>query len=158
MSDRSCCIRLQHKKYFKVHFQYRPQSILGDTIYSCYYKLRLVTPMVGAEGTKIFDFDNPRSLEKALSGKKLHRKLLLLTKKHYKYWNYFSRMLKKYYLADFFGRPYHTNGIKTRRGSPVTLFSAICYDLIETKDKVYQTRRSQSRIKFLLHDQCNTSV
>ena len=31
---------------------------------------------------KIFDFDNPRSLEKALSGKELHRKLLLLKKKY----------------------------------------------------------------------------
>ena len=30
--------------------------------------------MVRAEGTKIFDFDNPRSLEKALSGTELHRK------------------------------------------------------------------------------------
>ena len=39
-------------------------------------------PIVGAEGSKIFDFDNPRSLEKALSGKELHRKLLLLTKKY----------------------------------------------------------------------------
>ena len=38
--------------------------------------------MVGAEGTKIFDFDNPRLLEKALSGKELHQKLLLLTKKY----------------------------------------------------------------------------
>ena len=36
----------------------------------------------GAEGTKIFDFDNPRSLEKALSGTELHQKLLLLTKKY----------------------------------------------------------------------------
>ena len=36
--------------------------------------------MVGAEGMKIFDFDNPRLLEKALSGKELHRKLLLRTK------------------------------------------------------------------------------
>ena len=53
------------------------------TIYLCYCKFRLVTPppMVGAEGTKIFDFDNPRLLEKALSGTELHRKLLLLTKK-----------------------------------------------------------------------------
>ena len=35
------------------------------------------------EGTKIFDFDNPRlvELEKALSGIELHRKLLPLTKK-----------------------------------------------------------------------------
>ena len=33
--------------------------------------------MVGAEGTKTFDFDNPRSLEKALSEKELHRKKVL---------------------------------------------------------------------------------
>ena len=38
--------------------------------------------MVEAEGTKIFDFANPRSLEKALSGEELHWKLLLLTKKY----------------------------------------------------------------------------
>ena len=70
-----------------------PDSIFGDTVYSCYCKLRLVTPlhstppththtMVGAEGTIIFYFDYPRSLEKALSGKELHRKLLLLSKKY----------------------------------------------------------------------------
>ena len=49
--------------------QCRTRSIFGDTVYSCYCKLRLVTSMVGAEGTNIFYFDNPRSLEKALSGK-----------------------------------------------------------------------------------------
>ena len=38
--------------------------------------------MVGAKETKIFDFDNPRLLEKTLSGKELHRKLLLLTRKY----------------------------------------------------------------------------
>ena len=38
--------------------------------------------MVGAEGTKVFDFDNPRSLEKTLSGTELRRKLLLRTKKY----------------------------------------------------------------------------
>ena len=36
--------------------------------------------MVGADGTKIFDFDNPRSLEKALSGKELHRNYFYLLK------------------------------------------------------------------------------
>ena len=36
--------------------------------------------MVGAKGTKTFDFDNPRLLGKALSGTELHRKLLLLYK------------------------------------------------------------------------------
>ena len=53
-----------------------------DTVYFCYCKCRLVTPpMVGAEGMKISDFDNPRLLEETLSGKDLHRKLLLFTKK-----------------------------------------------------------------------------
>ena len=41
-----------------------------------------VPRMVEVEGTNIFDFDNPRSLEKALPGKELHRQLLLLTKKY----------------------------------------------------------------------------
>ena len=45
----------------------------------------LVDYMVGAEGTKIFYFDNPRSLEKELLRTELHRKLLLLTKKYKKY-------------------------------------------------------------------------
>ena len=38
--------------------------------------------MVGAEGTKIFDIDEPRLLEEALLGKELHQKLLPLTKKY----------------------------------------------------------------------------
>ena len=41
--------------------------------------------MVGPKGTKLIDkvdSDNPRSLEKALSGTELHQKLLLLTKKY----------------------------------------------------------------------------
>ena len=54
--------------------QCQTQSIFGDTIYLCYYKLRLVTcewlaPMVGAEGTNIFDFDNP------LFGKRITSKI-----------------------------------------------------------------------------------
>ena len=32
----------------------------------------LIPPDGGADGTKIFDFDNPRLLEKALLGKELH--------------------------------------------------------------------------------------
>ena len=35
-----------------------------------------------AEGMKNFDFNNPKSLEKALSGKELHPKLLVFTKKY----------------------------------------------------------------------------
>ena len=75
---------------YSVNIQCRSQSIFGDIFYSCYYKLILVTPqplssspsMAGAEWTKNFDFDNPRSLEKTLSGKELHRKLLLIIKKY----------------------------------------------------------------------------
>ena len=36
--------------------------------------------MVGAEGKKRFDFDNPRLLEKTLLGKELHQQLLLVLK------------------------------------------------------------------------------
>ena len=60
-----------------------------------------------ADRTKIFDCGNPRLLENSLSGKELHRKLLLLN---------FSKMLKKYYLGGLFWHPYHKNGIKTRLG------------------------------------------
>ena len=65
--------------------QCRTQSIFGDTVYSCHCKFRLVnppSPMVGAEGTKHFDFDNPRSLEWALLGTELYQKLPRLTKKY----------------------------------------------------------------------------
>ena len=64
---------------------------------------------MGAEGTEIFDFDNPRSLEKALSGKELHRKLLLLL-----------RNVEEILFGQIFlGPQYRTNGIKTRLGLPV---------------------------------------
>ena len=57
--------------------QCQAQSIFGDTIYLSYCKLKIKYPqMVGAEGMKIFNFGNPRLLEKALHGKELHQKLL----------------------------------------------------------------------------------
>ena len=37
--------------------------------------------MVGAEGTKMFDFDNPRLLQKALPGTELHRNYFYLLKR-----------------------------------------------------------------------------
>ena len=52
----------------KVKIQCWTQSIIGDSVYLCYCKLRLVTPHDGGCRDKIFDFDNPRLLEKALSG------------------------------------------------------------------------------------------
>ena len=38
--------------------------------------------VVRSHDYQLIDFDNPRSLEKKLSGIELHRKLLLLTKKY----------------------------------------------------------------------------
>ena len=64
------CGKMSVNFIVKTHYQCRNQSIFGDTVY------------LGAEGTKIFDFDNPGSLEKALSGTESHRKLLLLTEKY----------------------------------------------------------------------------
>ena len=71
--------------------------------------------MVGTEGTKIFDFDNSRSLEKGLSGNELHRKLLLLTKKVLK-------LLLKNVKKILFGRIFLgalTAQTVTRLGSPL---------------------------------------
>ena len=76
------------------------------------------SPMVEAEGTKIFHFDNPRLLEKALLGKELHRGFYLLKRTKstkttsQKCWRIIT-------WAIFFGRPYRTNGIKTRLGLPL---------------------------------------
>ena len=103
--------------------QCQTHSIFEDTVYSCYCKLRLVTwppplsPMVGAEGTK-----NLITLDR--------------WKRHFREKNYIENYF--YFLkstkitkivsqkcwrniiwADFFGRPYRTNGIKTCRSSPV---------------------------------------
>ena len=72
----------QSQKYTRVNYSAEPRVYLGIPFTRVTVNLRLVTPsrpplphpMVGAEGRKIFDFDNPRSLEKALSGKELHRK------------------------------------------------------------------------------------
>ena len=70
--------------------------------------------MVGNEGTKIFDFDNPTSLEKALSGKELHWKLLLLTKSTKS-----TKTTSQNVEEILFGQIFLGNGIKTRLGSPV---------------------------------------
>ena len=77
--DESEAIKFCHPRW---HISAKPRVYLGIpfTCVTVNLELRLVTceapplpPMVGAEGMKIFDFDNPRLLEKALSGKELHR-------------------------------------------------------------------------------------
>ena len=47
-----------------IYWLCRTQSIFGDTVYSCYCKLRLMTPppTVGTEGTKIFYFAGAQPL------------------------------------------------------------------------------------------------
>ena len=75
---------------YSVNIQCRSQSIFGDIFYSCYYKLILVTPqplssspsMAGAEWTKILILITLDRWKKTLSGKELHRKLLLIIKKY----------------------------------------------------------------------------
>ena len=75
--------------------------------------------MVVAEGTKIFNFDNSRALEKALSGKELHQKLFYLLKSTKSTRTTFQKCGTIIIWADFYGCPYCTNGIKTRLGLPV---------------------------------------
>ena len=59
-----------------------PEYIWGYRLLVLLYIEISEPPMVGAEGTEIFDFGNPRLLEKTLSGTELHRKLLLHTTKY----------------------------------------------------------------------------
>ena len=68
--------------------------------------------MVGAEGTKIFDFDNARLLERLFREKNYIESYFYLLKStkstktaSQKYW-------RNIVWVDFFGRPYHANGIK----------------------------------------------
>ena len=67
---------------FSYGYSAEPRVYLGIPFTRVTVDLDSWPPMVGAERTKIFDFDNPRLLEKALSGKELYRKLLLHTKKY----------------------------------------------------------------------------
>ena len=69
---------------FQIHLRYIVQSLFRSqlNIYDRAQSPPSPPPpkLVRAEGTKNFDFDNPRSLEKALTEKKLHQKLILLLK------------------------------------------------------------------------------
>ena len=101
--------------------QCRTQSIFGDTVYLCYCKFRLVTP--------------------SWWGLRRRRFLILTTLDRWKrhFWeqnyieNYFyllkstkstkttsQKCWRNIIWANFFGRPYWSNGIKTRLGSLVT--------------------------------------
>ena len=84
----SCIVRLLIRK------QCRTQGIFGDTVYSCYCKLRLVTPPPwwGLTGGKFW-------ILMILDRWKRH-----FRKKNY-IRNYFSKLLKKYYIGVFFWAP-----------------------------------------------------
>ena len=74
---------------FQIHLRYIVQSLFRPQL-NIYDRAQSPPPspppqpppfkLVRVEGTKNFDFDNPRLLEKALPEKKLHQKLILLLK------------------------------------------------------------------------------
>ena len=93
--------------------------------------------MAGAEGTKIFDFDNARSLERLFREKNYIESYFYLLKStkstktaSQKYW-------RNIVWVDFFWRPYHANGIKTRLGSPVLLHSRNLSQVCEWNHSVW---------------------
>ena len=67
----------------------------------------------------MFDFDHPWSLEKALSEKELHQKLLVLLKHPKSTKTSSQKCWRNIIWVDFFGSPCHPNGIKTCLGSPL---------------------------------------
>ena len=82
--------------------------------------------MLGTEGMKIFDFDNIRSLEMALSGKELRQNYFYLLKSTKTTKTTSQKCWRNIIWADFLRRLYDINGIKTRLGSPVSLSSTFC--------------------------------
>ena len=65
---------------FQIHLRYIVQSLFRPQL-NIYDRAQWGGGGgVRVEGTKNFDFDNPRLLEKALPEKKLHQKLILLLK------------------------------------------------------------------------------
>ena len=99
------------------HDHCRTQSIFGDTVYLCYCKLRLVTPlppflpMTGLRGRKIFSILVTLEVLKVL-------KLLL------------KNVEEILFGQIFFGCLYSTNSNKACLGSPVTiLFFSILHTL-----------------------------
>ena len=72
--------------------------------------------MAEAEETKNFDFDNPRLLEKVLSGKELHQ---IANFKDIKLKTTSQKCWRNIIWVDFFGCRYRANGIKRHLGSPL---------------------------------------
>ena len=82
--------------------------------------------MAGAEGTKIFDFDNPRSLEKAFREKNYIENYFFLLKSTKSIKTTSQKCWINIIWADLFGRPYRTNGIKARLGLLVNFYVIHC--------------------------------
>ena len=124
-----------------------PDSIFGDTVYSCYCKLRLVTPfqpplppplhththtytMVGAEGTKIFNLITLDRWKRHFREKNYIENYFYFLKNTKSTKTTSQKCWVNIIWADFFGRSYRTNCTQTRLGSPVILYNFLKSRLI----------------------------
>ena len=98
--------------------------MFGDTVYSCYCKFRLVNPHGGGlRGRKFLIWITLDRWKRHFREKNYIENYFYLLKSSKSTKTTSQKCWRNIIWADFFGRPYRTNAIKTRLGSPlVTVF------------------------------------
>ena len=111
----------KNKCFWKIlSMQCRTQNIFGDIVYSCYCKLRLVTlPWWGQRARKFLISITLDRWKRHFWEKNYIENYFYLLKSTKSTKTSSRKCWRNIIWADFFGRPYRTNGIKTRLGSPV---------------------------------------
>ena len=107
-----------------IYIQCRTQSIFGDTNYSCYCKVRLVTPLPhhGDWGDKNlwFILITLDRWKRHFPEKNYIENYFYLLKKTKSTKTTSQKCWRNIMWADFFGHPYRTNSIKTLMGFLMT--------------------------------------
>ena len=111
-------------KFYLVHSwilrSAEPRVYLGDTVYSCYCKFRLkIPPWWGLRGRKILILTNLDRWKRHFREQNYIENYFYLLKSTKSTKTNFQKYWRNIIWADCFGRPYRSNGIKTRLGSPV---------------------------------------
>ena len=96
----------------------KPRVYLG-ILFSCYCKLRLVTPHGGAEGMNIFYLITLDCWKRHFREENCIQNYFYLLKSTKSIKTTSQKCWRNIIWADFFGRSYRTNGIKTCLGSLV---------------------------------------
>ena len=110
--------------HWKFMYQYQTQSIFGDTVYSSYCKFRLVTsPWWGLRGQNFLILTTLDRWKRHFREQSYIENYFYLLKSTKNTKITSQKCWRNIIWVDFFGRSYRSNGIKTRLGSPVYIYS-----------------------------------